>query len=448
MNKQKIVLFHPKTLHEKNYRYFHIPYSVLSIASVIDRGKFDIEIIDNNLEDKDDYDELIKQVGDNVLCVGVSAMIGHQIRDGLNFSKAIRNINPKIPIIWGGPLSTILPSKTIENEYIDIIVRGQGEVTFKELVDALSFNRSLSNILGISYKDNRGEIIHNCDRPFVSLTKLPPYRYSYDLIDAKKYIRFDEHINSKTVSYHSSQGCPFNCGFCCEVALWNRKWSGFSSKEVLLDLEYLISAYSVNGIKFYDSEFFVNTKRAFEIINGMINRGFNIKWYASVHPQNLSRLTDNQFELLQRSGARRLLIGAESGVQNELNLIEKGTNKEMLYDLAKRCSKYGIIGSFTFITGYPSSPSSSIESTLEFAQELRDIDHNHECKVHFYAPFPGTPLYKYALENGFTPPNSLDEWSLYDYYYIVTPWIEKKYEAIVREFNENSYPYLHPAPST
>jgi radical SAM superfamily enzyme YgiQ (UPF0313 family) len=116
----------------------------------------------------------------------------------------------------------------------------------------------------------------------------------------------------------------------------------------------------------------------------------------------------------------------------------------MLLGLARLCSKHNIVASFTLITGYPSSPLSHIDATLEFAEKLRKIDQRHECKVHFYAPYPGTPLYSYALKHSFVPPQTLDEWSWYDYYSIVTPWIDKKYERIVRDFNERSYPYLHP----
>jgi radical SAM superfamily enzyme YgiQ (UPF0313 family) len=138
------------------------------------------------------------------------------------------------------------------------------------------------------------------------------------------------------------------------------------------------------------------------------------------------------------------LLGAESGIQDELDLVGKGTTQEMVLRLAKLCSKYDIVACFTFVTGYPTSPPSSIETTLDFARQLREVDDRHECKVHFYAPYPGTPLYSYALEHGFIPPKTLEEWSWYDYYEIVTPWVDNKYQQLMREFNETAYPYLHP----
>ncbi|MCL4528194.1 MAG: B12-binding domain-containing radical SAM protein [Chloroflexi bacterium] len=441
--KPKVVLFHPMTLHEKNYRYYYVPYSILSIASMVDREKYEVIVIDNNVNRRDDYFEYLQGISDGLLCVGVSAMMGHQTRDGLAFSRAVRQATHRVPIIWGGPLPTILPQETLENDLIDIIIQGQGEVTFSVLVDALANGQSLDSVEGISYKlDN--QIFHTPSRKFADINNFPPYKSVYDFINVENYVRFDEHINSRTTNYHSSQGCPFNCGFCCETTLWNHKWSAFSASRTLDDIEFLTSHFKINGIKFYDSEFFIDQKRVIEFAKGVIDRGLEIRWAASVHPKNLNRMSDDQVDLLQRSGVSRLLLGAESGIQDELELVGKGTNREMIVRLAKLCSRYDIVACFTFVTGYPTSPLTHIDTTLEFAKELRKIDKRHECKVHFYAPYPGTPLYSYALQNGFAPPRTIEEWSWYDYYDIVTPWVDKDYEKKVRDFNEEAYPYLHP----
>jgi len=410
---------------------------------MIDRERYEVILIDNNVNKMKDYSEIIKTKSDGLLCVGVSAMIGHQIRDGLAFSRAIRQATPEIPIVWGGPLPTMLPQETLENKFIDIIIQGQGEVTFSELVNALANGKPIDSVKGISFKSD-GQILHTPHRNFIDINNFPPYRSVFDLVNMENYIRYDEHINSRTVNYHSSQGCPYNCGFCCETALWNHKWSAFSSARTLDDIGFLSSMFNINGIKFYDSEFFIDHKRVIEFAQGVIDRKLKIRWAASVHPRNLERFSESQIDLLRQSGVSRLLLGAESGIQDELELVGKGTNKDMIVRLAKLCSKYDIVACFTFVTGYPTSPLSYIDSTLEFAKELRKIDNRHECKVHFYAPYPGTPLYSYAIQHGFKPPKTIEEWSWYDYYGIVTPWVDKEYEQKTRDFNEDNYPYLLP----
>jgi len=452
MSRRKIVLFHPRTLHEKNYRYYHVPYSLLAVASTLHLHRYDVIVVDDNVNQKVDYRSDLHRWGTDVLCVGISSMIGAQIQGGLEFAKAVRSLDLAIPIIWGGPLPTMLPEETTAHWCVDIAVRGQGEITFRELIRCLEVSTSLSGmdgIEGISYRDSAGKITHNAPRSFVDLNAFPPYSNVYHLLNLEDYIWPDEHIASRTISYHSSQGCPFNCGFCCEVSLWDRWWSGLSASRILDDVQYLVRRFDVNGIKFYDSEFFIDRKRVLSFAQGLLDQKLNIRWAASVHPRNLSRMTDEQLDLLRRSGLARLLIGAESGVQQELDLIGKNITKDAIFEVARRCAQHGIVVCFTFVTGYPSMPSSHMDETLAFAEELSRFEPMHEQKIHFFAPYPGAPLYQLALDFGFKPPTSLEEWSQYDYYDILTPWVNRKYAPIFRRFNESHYPYVHPfeAPS-
>lgn len=446
MAKDVVLLFHPRTFHERNYRYFHIPYSLLSAVVNLDSDRYEVILIDNNVVAKDNFESDLGRLRGRLLCVGISAMIGHQITDGLAFAKAVRTVDEHVPIVWGGALPTVLPEITIAHESVDIIACGQGQETLPALISAISDGSTLQNIPGIVYK-HKGEIFYNPARPFSDINRFPTFRNVYNLINIPDYIRCDEHINSRTVSYHSSQGCPFNCGFCSETALWKNRWSGLNPEHIVNDLRYLTSCFDINGIKFYDAEFFISQLRTLNFARTVVDQGLTIKWAAAVHPRNLDRLSNEQFSLLQDSGASRLLMGAESGVQQELELIGKRTDRELLVRLANRCSQHSIVASFSFVTGYPGMPVANVQATLDFASELAKVDPNHEVKVHFFAPYPGTPLYPLAIQHGFIPPASLVEWANYDYYDVTTPWVDKAWEPIVRAFNEQHYTYLQTAPA-
>lgn len=125
-----------------------VPLPLLAISSFIERD-YDIRIFHSY--DKEDYLEALGHL-DRAICVGISAMTGYQITDGLIFAKLVRGKNSKIPIVWGGVHGTISPVQTIQSPLVDVVVRGQGEETFAELVRALDQNRPLDNILGITYK--------------------------------------------------------------------------------------------------------------------------------------------------------------------------------------------------------------------------------------------------------------------------------------------------------
>lgn len=437
MSKKKIILYHPATHHERFYSFFWIPYSLLTIASVVE-NKYEVIIIDDNLEDNViDY----QNITNNCLCVGISTMTGHQITGGLRFAAKIKENNPNIPIIWGGPHATILTDITITHHLVDIIVRGQGEEPFKQLVDRLETGSSLVGINGVVFKEN-DTIIRNHTDLLKDKSSYP--EFPWHLIDVRKYMRNDPKIGSKILNYVSSQGCPFECTFCAEVALYNRKWKSYGTNRIINDIKYLIDYGGANAIKFYDANLFVNLKTVFEFAQELVNEDYGITWAASGHPKTLTALSSKQWELLNKSKCVRLLIGAESGSQDALNIIKKEISPQTIKELAVKCSDYDVVGSFTFIVGFPNCPDErEIEKTLELASRVREIDSRHDVKIHFYAPYPGTPLFDEACKAGFKTPNTLEEWADYDYYCIETPWVDKMYEKIIHEFNSNNSPYVH-----
>lgn len=442
MNKKTILMFFPRTLHENNYRNFHVPYSLLALITAIDLEKYDIVLIDDNALKHASYVEDIMACKDSVFCVAISSMIGAQIKHGMMFAEEVRKIRSDIPIIWGGPLVTILPELTVSNKLVDIGITGQGEQTLVEILEYLEGNGKIEDIKGAVYKDSNGKVINNGMRAWIDLNSFPAYTTVYDLLDLSCYIQNDEHIASRTISYHSSQGCPFVCGYCAEVSLWKRWWSAFEVDRMINDIKYLVNHYQVNGIKFYDSEFFIDRNRAINFAKRVIEEKIDIKWAAAAHPQSLKKLSDSDMELLKKSGLRRLLVGAETCQEDELKLINKNSSEELIIECAHKCAKYDIYVCFTFVTGYPSMPMHNIDLTFEFAKRLKATEPMHEIKLHFYGPYPGTPLYDMAVKYGFKGPDTLEGWAEHDYYNILTPWIDKSYEEKLHHLNEEFYPYI------
>jgi len=439
MIRDNVLLYYPKTHHEENYRFYWIPYSLLAVSTFISQKNLDIKIIDGNTDVLIRNKNLVKDIIEGSKIVGISSMIGKQILDGIEFAKYVREINPNATIVWGGYGPTLLPDLFINHKYVDVVIQGQGELTFLELCNKLFLDRSLKSIKGIIYKTN-GKVIYNPKREFISLNKRPPYPFS--LINVQQYIRNDPEINTRTINYVSSQGCPFRCGFCSEVAMYRNKWLYLSGERMIDDIKYLYDKYQINGIKFYDPTFFANKPRVFQFIDLLEKSNIEIRWAASAHPNNLSNFNNKEWRALKRSGCSRILIGAESGDQNMLNIINKRTTVDIIRKVAKKLSQFGIIGSFTFVVGFPGESSSSIEKTIKFAEELLSINDKFEAKIHFYLPYPGTPLYKKALSYGFKPPMTLEEWGCYDYYNIETPWVDKNFYEEIRKFNEEYCPYV------
>lgn len=437
---ENVILYYPKTDHEKFYKYYWIPYSLLTIASgCINRG-YNVKLIDANAGDDSQFINNLDKELCNTICVGISCMTGNQIREGLDFAEKVREYNPEIPLIWGGPHPTLFPEQTIKNEFVDFLIQGQGEIRLPKLIDAIRYNWEKPYLIeGVGEKYD-GKIYIKKGHKVDNKKDFPPF--PWDLLNLERYIKNDDDVNSRTLNYISSQGCPFRCGFCSEVALYHSQWTSFDVERVMYDLDYLITNYNLNGIKFYDANFFGNIERVLTIAQKLVP--YNIKWAASGHPATLSMLKDEDWFLLKKSGCNRLLIGLESGSQLVLNSIKKNFDIHKSLELAAKLKKYNIIGSFTFIVGFPERVDEyEVEKTLELAKKIRKISEIHECKIHFYAPYPGTPLWEEALKRGFVAPQNFEEWSSFDYYCIETPWMKKELEQEIHLFNKENCPYVH-----
>lgn len=442
MKKQEIILFHPRTGHEKNYRNFWIPYSILSIGSELSGKGYKVHLIDNNLESQNEnqFQRLLAPYKkEDLTFVGISSMIGHQIKEGMQFARASRNAFPGVPLVWGGPAPTILAEEFIDSHYVDVIVRKQGERTSAELAERLSLQTSLEGVLGTWFKTN-GKTVRNPDR--LILPKDEFAKCDFDLVKTRSYVRSDEHISDRVLNYSSSQGCPFSCGFCSEVALYDGKWVPESGERMMQEVKELVEKYGANGIKFYDANFFANKKRALAFATDIQKRGWNIQWAGAAHPKNLLALNDNELALIKKSGCSRILIGAESGNNEELRYIHKNMTTDNVIEVASRLGKAGIHGSFTVIVGYPGFPEENISRTLDFGRRIASFSPLHEVKAHVYAPYPGTPLYPEAIKYGFVPPKTLEDWANYDYYEVQTPWLKSGITQDVRQFNLNLCPYV------
>jgi radical SAM superfamily enzyme YgiQ (UPF0313 family) len=291
---KKVVLFFPSPLpYERNWH--GVPLALLAISRILDKEKYNIKIYARHLQ-KNYLSEILNNSHDSV-CLGISAMTGFQIKDGLKLAKAFKKKYPHIPIVWGGWHPSILPNQTVKSRYVDIVVRGPGDVTFPALVEALRLKKDLKNIKGITYKIGH-KVITNPDREPVDLGLLPPL--PYHLVNIEKCLQNTEY-GKRTIPYISSYGCPHRCAFCVEEIVNKRRWKPVPAKIVLKEWQNLIKKYKADSVAVYDSNFFVNEQRVTDICQGMINKKMKLNWgNANGRAGQLSRYKDDTWKLMQK----------------------------------------------------------------------------------------------------------------------------------------------------
>lgn len=430
---KEIVLFHG----DAEDKQYWIPYSIFSLASALVERGYKVKMFDENCKKNSkiiwkEIEEYFKENADNVLFVGVSAFIGRQIQHGINFVKLVKKYNAGIPILWGGWHPSVLPELTIQSEYCDYVLIGQGEESIIDFASMIEGKCSKKVVKGLVYIDNNTNIIFNeavtpknrCDLP----------RFNWNLLNMEDYIFDDPSINTRTISYISSQGCPLSCGFCSDSVVYKKQWCSLSVEQVVDDLEYLYKNYSINGISFYDSNFLINRDRAIKIFKLLKEKKIHLKWIAAGDIVQLLRYSDDDWKLMKESGCAKILIGAESGNDEVLKLVGKKFKSEDIIKIALKAAEYNISVYFTFITGWPPSPHKEWEDTKKLIDTMLGLMKVHEYIIHVYAPFPGTPLYGMACDNGYAPPQTLEEWANYDYYEITTPWVDSDFLTDVKNY--------------
>ena len=413
---KKVALFFPSPFP------FHrpwkgVPLSLLAISRALDKEKYKVNIFSQFLNDDLEKD-IINQTKDS-LCLGITAMTGFQIYDGLRIAKLAKAANPDLPIIWGGWHPSILPGQTLENKYVDFVIKGQGDWAFPELVSCLELKEDPGKIAGIGYKKG-AKICFTQERSFEDINTLPSLPYY--LVDVEKCLTETEY-GQRTLSYISSYGCPFHCGFCVEQVVNKGGWTGLSAGRVVDEWEYLADKYKIDSIAVYDSNFFVDNKRIHDICIGLIKRKVNLKWgNANGRVSQLVNYEPEIWEAMERSGCKMILTGAESGSQTALDLINKQMKVEEITKFTRLCKKYHIKVLYSFLVGLPWSKkyeenrrmvNDEYKRTLSLIDRLLKINKKNRFTYYLFLPYPGAPLFEQAVKLGLKVPLSLAGWSSY-----------------------------------
>ncbi len=429
----KIAMFSPKP--SATYFYQGLPLSLLAISSMLPQKDYEIKII--KARAGCDYKQEVLDSAKGALALCISCLTGYPINETLEISKSVKEKYPEVAVILGGWHPSIMPKEILESPYVDIVCRGQGERTLYETVEKLKNKESLKGVLGISYKDN-GKIVENKDRPFEEVDNFPPL--PYDLIEAEKYIMKTE-LGSRTINLITSQGCPHRCGFCVEPLIYKRKWSAISAERVADDIEYFYRKHGIDSVFFNDSNFFVDENRVRKICEEIERRKISIKWgMANGRTKQLLMYGAATWELMAKTGCRSILVGAESGSQEMLDLIKKDTSVDDTVQIARICKNHGITVYFSFMVGLPSEQTGNdpedmikneLNETLNVIDKIYSVDMHHVIYLFLYTPYPGTPLYELSIRNGFKPPRNLEEWSRFELNFRNTPWVPEKYAKFV-----------------
>lgn len=406
----RVVLYNPRAV------FFTMPLALVALASALDRSKVDVVIIDGRLED--DPVRAVVDAADGAICVGITVLTGAPIHDALAVSRALEQRRPGCPVVWGGWHPSLFANECLDQPSIGIVVTGQGEETFREIVDRLIAGEEIGGCPGTVVRGADESVVIATARALRDLNEFPAHDYS--LLPVERYFALK---GAKQIDYISSQGCRFRCAFCADPAVFARDWTGLHPERIADEVAFLHQRYGMADLAFQDETFFTSAQRVDALAEQLLARGLSFTWTATLRADQACRLGEPLFAKAVRSGLRRVMVGVESGSQEMLDRLKKDIKIEQVRVTADLCARHGVGAIFNFIVGFPGESEQSVQATLALAKHLRRSNAEFETPIFYYRPYPGNPMADESAAQGYVFPRGLAEWADFDYVGGRGPWI-------------------------
>jgi len=398
--RDKVVLFYPPY----DGPPLGPPLSLLSLASPLLHAGFRVSVVDGSIE-ADFKNALAREIPDS-LCLGVSLLTGHMIRSAIDTSRFVRQLRPELPIIFGGWHPSLLPEQTLEEDFVDILVRGQGEKTLLETAVQLRETKSLETVQGVSFKSG-GSPVHNPERPVENVNNLPTPAFSLGNFDA-----YERVTGVRKLPFASSVGCPYACHYCTDQVFYNRRFNAYAADRVVSDVTELVLRYRLSEVAFLDSNFPVNVRRAVDIARGFLESKLKFRWTFQASTDLLCRMTDDEVCVLGEAGVTHMGFGTESASQEVLALMNKKHQRiDEMFQTARKSERAGIRVTFNLILGYPGETEADRLETFRTMNEIARLHSNVSFSPNIFTPYPGIPIWPQLREMGVKEPQSLEQWA-------------------------------------
>jgi radical SAM superfamily enzyme YgiQ (UPF0313 family) len=366
----------------------------------------------------------------DVIAVGSISTHYRWIKWFVNMAKAVQ---PDCTVIVGNSVGGSLPEVMFQHTGVDIIIKGEGDVTIVEVLQALNAGRELGRavepyepvphqngdlpptlkgigIEGVIFRDHKGRIVNNGARKAVRDISTLPYP-DWDLFDVEGYIAGTRYMARETTRYprseavvfpvNTARGCVFKCTF-CHYVFWNDPYRHRSAASVIGEIRQLNKKYGANFIEFWDELSFHKLKPTENFIDELLAANLDwLHWHAPIRSDLFGR-TDvpeadrvRVIEKMKASGVMALGFSLESGSQEILDAMNKLVKSEYFDEQVRLLRQAGIISDTSVIVGYPQETPATIDKTMEMCRRNRIYP-----SVGFLLPLPATGMWDYALENG------------------------------------------------
>ncbi|MFH1683483.1 MAG: radical SAM protein [Candidatus Margulisiibacteriota bacterium] len=382
----KIALIQPAF--RKQEDSLEIPVALLTLAASLKKNGHRPIIIDLNVLikiKKLNYNDSFFRRAAELILSSKSKILGfscicNTLPSAILIAKECKRLAPEVKILLGGP-DVSFESKELLYAFpeIDIIVRGEGEITLNELLFVLATDGELKKVRGLTYRAS-SSILENPDRPLIdSLDSLPFPNLSL-LPKLSKY---------RTGSIEGGRGCPYKCSFCSTSQMWGRCFRLKSPKRLKRELFYMWKKFPKASVVIHHDHLLTNRRAAKAFLAKLKNK--HVSWVCS---SRLDALDKEVICDLKEAGCCHVFIGVETGSPRQQNRINKNLDLRQLPQLLNTLAKVGLRTTFSFIIGFPGEKEADINQTLLVILSCRLFNQNSAVQLHLLSILKGSLVYK------------------------------------------------------
>jgi radical SAM superfamily enzyme YgiQ (UPF0313 family) len=295
-------------------------------------------------------------------------------------AKSVKKLRPKATILFGGPQASVVDVSTLTAfPFVDLVLRGEAEITLPLLVGELEAQGQPDQIAGLTFRD--GSIVRrNGNAPVIAdLDNLPSPAYHLS--------RCLE--GSRNASIELGRGCPFSCTFCSTNDFFRRNFRLRSPARVLQDMRDIAAKYSITDFELVHDMFTVDRRRVTEFCEAMIASGEGFTWSCSARTDCVD---ERLLDLMARSGCRGVFFGVEAGSRRMQKIIDKHLDPQRAEEIIDVAEKLGMNTTVSLITGFPEETWDDVRETLRiFMHSARCLHSSPQLNI--LAPLAGTPIY-------------------------------------------------------
>ena len=368
----------------------------MSIATYLNARNHKVEIIDSVIKNID-YKNKIREFKPDI--VGISVISYKSITDAIKASQAAHAAN--IPVVWGGPLASVIPETVLKHGCVDHVIIGEGEITWEMLLDAIKDKTDLHSVDGLAFI-KQGKTFINKDRAFADLADFPILDWS--LVNPADY--YQHMFSAKKMLYlYSAKGCPGQCSFCFNKSFNKCMYRKRPFDYCIEEIKYLTRNSGMDGVHFADELWCRNKKEMTDNCEKLISTGLNTLWGCNA---KIGMYGKEDFELMFRAGCRWMFFGIESGSAIIQEEIKKGISLNKVEETIKDCADAGIVPVTSFIIGFPDETPEQIKETVALAKRIPRAMYD----FNFFFPLTGSEMCeKLVVQGKYKMPETLEEFA-------------------------------------